>query len=40
MTRLSEELLADLEKSTVDWQDNYDGWSLSRRCCHQVPEPW
>ena len=25
MTRLSEELLADLEKSTVDWQDNYDG---------------
>jgi DNA gyrase subunit A len=25
MTRLSEEMLADLEKSTVDWQDNYDG---------------
>ena len=25
MTRLSEELLGDLEKSTVDWQDNYDG---------------
>ena len=25
MTRLSEQLLADLEKSTVDWQENYDG---------------
>jgi len=25
MTRLSHELLADLEKDTVDWVDNYDG---------------
>ncbi|MEB5476284.1 DNA gyrase subunit A [Acinetobacter pollinis] len=25
MTRLAHELLADLEKDTVDWEDNYDG---------------
>ncbi|MEC9070800.1 MAG: DNA gyrase subunit A, partial [Myxococcota bacterium] len=25
MTRLAGELLGDIEKSTVDWQDNYDG---------------
>jgi DNA gyrase subunit A len=25
LSRVSEELLADLEKDTVDWQDNYDG---------------
>ncbi|MDU3122656.1 MAG: DNA gyrase subunit A, partial [Acinetobacter baumannii] len=25
MTKLAHELLADLEKDTVDWEDNYDG---------------
>lgn len=25
LSRIAEELLADLEKDTVDWQDNYDG---------------
>jgi DNA gyrase subunit A len=25
MTKLTHELLADLEKDTVDWEDNYDG---------------
>ncbi len=25
MARLAHELLADLEKDTVDWVDNYDG---------------
>ena len=25
MTRLAHDLLADLEKDTVDWEDNYDG---------------
>jgi len=25
MTKISEEILSDLDKETVDWQDNYDG---------------
>jgi DNA gyrase subunit A len=25
MTKISEEMLADIDKDTVDWQDNYDG---------------
>lgn len=34
MTKLAHELLADLEKDTVDWEDNYDG---SERIPQVVP---
>jgi DNA gyrase subunit A len=40
MTRLTHELLADIDKETVDFQPNYDDRSRSRRSCRpSVPEP-
>ena len=33
MARISESLLADIEKDTIDWTDNFDGSLQEPRCC-------
>lgn len=33
LTKVAEELLSDIDKDTVEFQDTYDGSAANRRCC-------
>jgi DNA gyrase subunit A len=36
LTKAADALLEDIDKDTVDFQDNYDGRSASRWCCRRA----
>ena len=39
MSAITDEMLADIEKETVDFGDNYDGRRASHRSCRPPAEP-